>query len=94
MGRRLISSLQYETWVTPGAYFHLKTDWFTIDEEIETIIIDQSNVFSKLLSIYPKGFFMYLEQGPEGALYRTNYPLYLEEGEGHYYVDWDFKTAE
>ncbi len=94
MGRRLISTLQYETHVTPGAYFHLKTDWFNIDEEIETIIIDQSNVFSKLLSIYPKGFFMYLEQSPEGAIYRTNYPLYLREGEDYYYVDWDLATVK
>ena len=37
---------------------------------------------------------MYLEQGPEGTLYRTNSPLYVEEGEGHYCVDWDFKLAE
>lgn len=37
---------------------------------------------------------MYLERGPEGALYRTNYPLYLEEGEDHYCVDWDFRIAE
>ena len=94
MGRRLISSLKYETRVTPGAYFHLKTDWFNIDEEIETIIIDQSNVFSKILSIYPNGFFMYLEQSPEGALYRTNFPLYLQEDEDHYSVDWDLETIK
>lgn len=94
MRRRLISSLKYETRITPGAYFHLQTDWFNIDEEIETIIIDQSNVYSKLLSIYPEGFFMYLEQSPEGTLYRTNYPLCLQENEDYYYVDWDFKTEE
>lgn len=92
MNRRLISTLKYETRVTPGAYFHLITDWFAIDEEIETIIIDQTNVYSKLLSIYPKGFFMYLEQDPKGALYRTNYPLYIPEGKDAYHVDWDCKT--
>lgn len=93
MTRRLISSLKYETHITPGAYFHLQTDWFNIDEEIETIIIDQSNVFSKLLSIYPKGFFMYLEQSPKGAIYRTNYPLYLAEDDDYYIVDWELKTV-
>lgn len=94
MGRKLLSILKYETWVTPGAYFHLKTDWFSIDEEIETIIIDQSNVFSKLLSVYPKGFYMYLEQNPSGALYRTNFPLYMPEGQDYYHVDWEFETVE
>ena len=92
MKRSLLSILKYETRVTPGSYFHLKTDWFSIDEEIETVIIDQSNVYSKLLSIYPKGFFMYLEQDPEGAVYRTNFPLYLPEGQDYYHVDWYFQT--
>lgn len=94
MGRSLLSILKYETRVTPGAYFHLRTDWFTIDEEIQTIIIDQSNVYSKLLSIYPKDFFMYLEQDPSGAIYRTNYPLYLPDGQDYYHVDWDLTTVE
>lgn len=93
MARRLILSLNYETRVTPGACFHLKTDWFNIDEEIETIIIDQSNIFSKLLSIYPNGFFVYLEQSPEGAICRTNYPLNLKDGEDHYIVDWELETV-
>lgn len=94
MGRSLLSILTYETRVTPGAYFHLKTDWFTIDEEIQTVIIDQSNVYSKILSIYPEGFFMYLEQDPSGAIYRTNYPLYLPDGQDYYHVDWDFETVK
>lgn len=92
MDRRLLSVLKYETRVTIGAYFHLKTDWFSIDEEIKTIIIDQSNIYSKILSIYPKGFHMYLEQDADGALYRTNYPLYLADGADHYEVDWDFEN--
>jgi len=94
MGRSIISTLKYETRITTGAYFHLKTDWFNIDDEIETIIIDQSNIYSKILSIYPKSFFMYLEQDPSGAIYRTNYPLYLPEGQDVYYVDWDFDTVK
>ena len=71
----------------------MKTDWFAIDEEVQTIIIDQSNVYTKILSIYPEGFFMYLEQNPAGAVYRTNYPLYLPEGQDYYQVDWDLETA-
>lgn len=94
MTRRLLSLLQYETRIHAGAYFHLQTDWFAIDEEIQTIIIDQSNVYSKILSIYPKGFFMYLEQDADGAIYRTNYPLYLTEGADTYQVDWDFEHVE
>lgn len=94
MERTIISVLEYETRITPGAYFHLETDWFSIDEEIETIIIDQSNVFAKVLSIYPKGFFMYLEQDASGAIYRTNYPLYLPEGADTYQVDWEFETVQ
>lgn len=94
MDRRLISTLKYETRVTPGSYFHLKTNWFSIDEEIETIIIDQSRVYSKILSIYPKGFFMYLEQDDKGCLYRTNFPLYMPENEDSYHVDFDLATVE
>lgn len=91
MARQLLSLLKYETRVHVGAYFHLQTDWFAIDEEIQTIIIDQSNAYSKILSIYPKNFFMYLEQDKEGAIYRTNYPLYLPEGSDTYQVDWNFE---
>lgn len=92
MALRLLSLLKYETRITPGQYFHLKSDWFTIDEEIQTVIIDQSNIYSKILSIYPNDFFMYLEQDPSGAIYRTNYPLYLPEGSDTYEVDWDLNT--
>lgn len=93
MSRQLLSILQYETRVNLGAYFHLETDWFSIDEEIQTVIIDQSNVYSKILSIYPKGFFMYLEQDASGAIYRTNYPLFLPEGSDTYRVDWNFEYS-
>lgn len=84
----IISILSYETFVSPGAYFHLKTDWFDSDQEINTIIIDQTNIYSKLLSIYPKGFFIYLEQDQNGSLYRTNYPIKLSETEDFYTVVW------
>lgn len=36
---------------------------------------------------------MYLEQDDSGAIYRTNYPLYLEEGSDYYTVDWEFETV-
>lgn len=89
MTQSIISILSYETKVHAGAYFHLKTDWFESDQEINTIIIDQDNVYSKLLSLYPRGFAMYLEQNQDGSIYRTNYPLYRNEAEDVYHVDWD-----
>ncbi|MCW6652169.1 hypothetical protein NHG25_06750 [Aerococcaceae bacterium NML191292] len=89
MSQEIISILSYETKVNAGAYFHLKTDWFESDQEIKTIIIDQDHVYSKLLSLYPRGFAMYLEQDAEGSIYRTNYPLYQIEGSDSYYVDWN-----
>lgn len=50
-------NLDFETRVTPGAYFHLRTDWFSIDEEIQTIIIDlDPEVSPNSWPIYPKGF--------------------------------------
>lgn len=88
MVQSILTICHYETKVSPGSYFHLKADWFESDQEIQTIIIDQSNVFSKLLSLYPKNFVMYLEQDPEGSLYRTNFPLYIQEGNDFYEVDW------
>ncbi|WPC07944.1 hypothetical protein [Globicatella sp. PHS-GS-PNBC-21-1553] len=88
MKQSIISILKYETFVSPGAFFHLKTDWFHTDQEIKTIIIDQDNLYSKLLSIYPKDFVMYLEQDKNGSLYRTNMPLTLCEEEGYYTVEW------
>ena len=89
MGQSILTSLEYETKISPGAYFHLQTDWFTTDQEIQSIIIDQDNVFSKILSLYPQVFVLYLEQTPEGSIYRTNYPLYLKEGSDAYLVEWD-----
>lgn len=91
MAQSILSHLQYETFIAPGAYFHLETDWFTTDQEIQSIIIDQDNIFSKILSLYPEGFVLYLEQTPEGSIYRTNYPLYLKEGSDSYNVDWTVK---
>lgn len=87
MTQSIISILKYETTISPGAYFHLKTDWFTSDNEIRTVIIDQTNVYSKILSLYPKDFVMYLEQDQNGSLYRTNYPIKLDEDTGFYTVD-------
>ncbi|MDO4432395.1 MAG: hypothetical protein Q4B80_03640 [Aerococcaceae bacterium] len=83
----ILSILAYETKVATGAYFHLKTDWFESDQEIQTIIIDQDNVHSKLLSLYPKNFVMYLEQDPHGSIYRTNFPLYRPENSDVYSVE-------
>lgn len=88
MNQSIISILKYQTFISPGAYFHLKTDWFETDQEINTIIIDQDNLYSKLLSVYPKGFVMYLEQDENGSLYRTNMPLKLSDDNDYYYVEW------
>ena len=41
------------------------------------MIIDQDNVFTKMLSIYPNNFVMFLEQFPDYSIYRTNFPLEL-----------------
>ncbi|MBS4461509.1 hypothetical protein JXA27_02845 [Aerococcaceae bacterium zg-B36] len=87
MSQSIISILKYETFISPGAYFNLQTDWFSTDDEIKTIIIDQDHVYSKLLSIYPKGFVMYLEQDSHGSLYRTNMPIHLSENKDYYVVD-------
>ena len=86
MTQSIITSLVYETKVQIGAYFHLVTDWFESDQEIKTIIIDQDNVYSKILSIYPKGFVMYLEQDQDGSIYRTNFPLVQAENRDYYTV--------
>lgn len=91
MGQSILTNLEYETKISPGAYFYLQTDWFTTDQEIQSIIIDQDNVFSKILSLYPKGFVLYLEQTPDGSIYRTNYPLHLKEGSDAYLVDWNYE---
>lgn len=88
MKQSILSILKYETFISPGAYFHLKTDWFETDQEINTIIIDQDNMYSKLLSIYPNGFVMYLEQDAHGSLYRTNMPLALSPDNDYYSVIW------
>lgn len=88
MVQAILTICQYDTFISPGAYFHLKTDWFESDQEIQTVIIDQSHVFTKMLSIYPKNFVMYLEQDANGSLYRTNYPLLRQEGHDYFEVDW------
>lgn len=87
----IITILSFETKIHAGAYFHLKTDWFESDQEIKTIIIDQDHIYSKLLSLYPKGFAMYLEQDQDGSIYRTNYPLYRNEDDDTYRVDWNME---
>ena len=89
MSTSIITTLAYETYIQIGASFHLETDWFTTDQEIKAIIIDQDHVHSKILSLYPNGFVMFLEQNQDGSLYRTNYPLYLPENSSTYRVKWD-----
>lgn len=88
MCHSVLSICSFETKITPGSYFHLKTDWFESDKEIKTIIIDQDNTYTKLLSIYPNDFYMYLEQNQDCSIYRTNHPLYLEANLDYYQVDW------
>ena len=87
MAQSIITSLVYETKIQIGSYFHLITDWFESDQEIKTIIIDQDNVYSKILSLYPNGFVMYLEQDQDGSIYRTNYPLIQAPGYDYFTVD-------
>lgn len=91
MQSNVLSILTHEVFVAPGAYFHLYDEKFESDAEMKSIIIDQSNVFSKLVSIYPEGFIMYLEQTPTGSIYRTNYPIELDEKHGYYVIKWDEK---
>ena len=79
----------YETKVSIGSYFHLVTDWFASDQEIKTVIIDQDHVYSKILSLYPNGFVMYLEQDQDGSIYRTNFPLIQAKDADYYTVQWD-----
>lgn len=88
MVQTLLTICRYETKVAPGAYFHLKSDWFESDQEIQTIIIDQDNIYTKMLSIYPQNFVMYLEQDSDASIYRTNYPLFQRKGSDYYEVDW------
>ncbi|WP_028125627.1 hypothetical protein [Eremococcus coleocola] len=89
MKHDILSILKYETKIAPGGYFHLSTDWFQSDEEIKSIIIDQSNTYSKILSIYPKDFYLYLEQDAQCSYYRSNYPLKLKEHMDYYEVIWE-----
>ena len=60
-----ITILKYEYHIAPGSYFHVETPWVKDVSEIKTVIIDQDNVFTKMLSIYPNNFVMFLEQFPE-----------------------------
>lgn len=94
MTQSILTICCYETKIAPGSYFHLKTDWFESDQEIQTIIIDQDHVFSKLLSLYPKNFVMYLEQDSHGSIYRTNYPIYIRPGNDYFEVDWKKKPQK
>lgn len=81
-----ITLLKYEYHVSPGAYFNVETPWVTDIHDIKTVIIDQDNVFTKMLSIYPNNFVMFLEQFPDYSIYRTNHPLELIEGSDSYRV--------
>ena len=57
-----ITILKYEYHIAPGSYFHVETPWVKDVSEIKTVIIDQDNVFTKMLSVYPNNFVMFLEQ--------------------------------
>ena len=72
-----ITILKYEYHIAPGSYFHVETPWVKDVSEIKTVIIDQDNVFTKMLSVYPNNFVMFLEQFPDYSIYRTNFPLIL-----------------
>ncbi|AMB93342.1 hypothetical protein [Aerococcus sanguinicola] len=87
MSKELITFLEYEYRVQPGQYFQFDYS-FTEDYLIRNVIIDQDDVFTKLLTIYPinetRDFVMYMEQNQEGSLYRTNYSLKLKENSDVY----------
>lgn len=87
-----ITILKHEYHVAPGAYFNVDTPWVEDISEIKTIIIDQDHVFTKMVSIYPKGFVMFLEQFPDYSIYRTNFPLELMENSDSYRVLLDEKA--
>ena len=55
-----ITILKYEYHIAPGSYFHVETPWVKDVSEIKTVIIDQDNVFTKMLSVYPNNFVMFL----------------------------------
>ena len=84
-----ITILKYEYHIAPGSYFHVETPWVKDVSEIKTVIIDQDNVFTKMLSIYPNNFVMFLEQFPEYSIYRTNVPLELIPTSDSYRVCFD-----
>lgn len=87
-----INILKYEYIVHPGAYFNVETPWITDPRQMKTVIIDQDHVFTKMLTIYPHDthpFLMFLEQCPDRSIYRTNYPLVLNEHRDSYHIDFD-----
>ena len=53
--------------------------------EIKNIIIDQKLDLIRMLSIYPNGFIIYIEQTSIDSVFRTNYPL-KENKDGSYDV--------
>ena len=60
MLEQAITILKYEYHIAPGSYFHVETPWVKDISEIKTVIIDQDNVFTKMLSIYLNNFVMFL----------------------------------
>ncbi|MGY3724601.1 hypothetical protein SAMN05421767_10569 [Granulicatella balaenopterae] len=89
----MITILKYEYHISPGQYFEVDTPWVKDISEVKTIIIDQDNVFTKMVNIYPGGFVMFLEQFPTHSIYRTNYPLELKENSDVYHIVFD-KTIQ
>ena len=89
MLEQAITILKYEYHIALGSYFHVETPWVKDISEIKTVIIDQDNVFTKMLSIYPNNFVMFLEQFPDYSIYRTNFPLELIPESDTYRVCFD-----
>ena len=83
---QIITTLTYEYRIHPGEYFNVDTPWVVDAMDIKTIIIDQDHVFTKMVSIYPNDFVMFLEQTPTESIYRTNRPLEHIENSDSYRV--------
>lgn len=89
MLEEMITLLKYEYRIVPGEYFNVETPWVEDISEVKTIIIDQDHVFTKMVSIYPRNFVIFLEQFPESSIYRTNYPLEMIENSDSHRIIFD-----
>ena len=72
-----------------GSYFHVETPWVRMLAKLKRSSLIKIMYFTKMLSIYPNNFVMFLEQFPEYSIYRTNVPLELIQTGDSYRVCFD-----